>query len=91
MNREIDTVLTNEIIAINRIESKKETFLKIILNVPTSDIKIALVASKVTTRSAVVGPLINRYNVMNKAIPKIIAAAVIKKFVSASINVSPPE
>ena len=59
INLEIDTELTNEIMAMSIIESRNETELYTTLNTPTIDITTALVASNETTLSAVVGPLIN--------------------------------
>ncbi len=59
--------------AMSMIESKKETVPISTLNTPTIDITTALVVSNVTTRSAVVGPLINLNKQMINAIPKIMS------------------
>ncbi|PIS62910.1 cation:proton antiporter [Corynebacterium striatum] len=90
INLEIETVLTNEMIAINKIESKKEKVPKTTLNTPTVDINIALAVSNATTLSAVVGPFTNRNNVKISAIPNKIIELVIKKFISDSIILPPP-
>jgi hypothetical protein len=86
----METVLTNEIIAINRIESRNENVPKTILSIPTIDISMALAVSKATTLSAVVGPLINLNKVNNNAIPNKISALVMKKSIRDSIILPPP-
>ena len=74
----MDTELTNEIIAINIIESRNDTVSIMTLMTPTIDITTALVASNETTLSAVVGPLINLSRHINNAIPNITRAEIIK-------------
>ena len=70
INLEIDTELTNEMMAINMIESRNETVPIITLMTPTIHMTTALVASNDTTLSAVVGPLINLKRHTSNAIPK---------------------
>ncbi len=91
MKREIVTELKNEIIAIKTTESKNENVLKSRLKTPTVDIKMALIASNATTRSAVVGPLMRRNNTMTKEMAKIISAPDNKYSVMVDIISSPPQ
>ncbi|ABD29767.1 Hypothetical protein SA1_141726 [Staphylococcus aureus subsp. aureus PSP1996] len=90
IKRDIETELTKDIMAMSMIESKKETVPISTLNTPTIDITTALVVSNVTTRSAVVGPLINLNKQMINAIPKIMSELIIIICVIVCIIATPP-